>query len=726
VSTPALELAREYLARDYRVVPVPAGQKGPVIRGWEELRLSESDLPTHFSNGNNIGILLGATSAGLVDLDLDCPQAVTLAPRFFPKTTMRWGHENRPDSHWGYRATGTIPATIRLQFKRETLLELRSTGGQTLVPPSTHPDGDEYVWNGSLDPTSIDGDDLVRRVHRLGAACLLTQHWPAPPEPGKHGCRHDVANALAGMLVRGGWPDEHVEKFVSIVAEAAGDEEAKSRAKAALATAKKIEMGGKATGGPALVKLLGADVVEHVRDWLGIRTHVETVESEEHLTELGLADRIVREHGSNMRFVWGWNSWIAWDGKRWMPQAEGDIWQMAKATVRPLLSEASKLPEGDARKAAVRFAMIAERDRTMRSALSLARSEDVIAIKPELLNQDTYLLNTPTGIVDLRSGTVRSHDPGALLTKLCPTVYDMDALAPTWERFLLRVFDQDFGIIGFVQRLMGYAATGSCRENLLPILHGTGANGKSTLTTAIMDVLGQDYAGPIAHSLLFQESKDSHPTAVADLYGKRVAVTHELDSGTRLAEGLVKALTGGDRIKARRMREDLWEFIPTHTLFLATNTKPVVRGTDEGIWRRLKLIPFNVQIPEAERDTELGDKLRAEAPGILGWIVAGARDWHEHGLDTPAAVQSATAAYRSSSDVIGQFVAECCVVNPTIETTAKNLYEKYETWHKNQIGGKPLSQTTFGRCLGERGFVRLSTERPIAWSGIGVAVEATE
>ena len=414
---------------------------------------------------------------------------------------------------------------------------------------------------------------------------------------------------------------------------------------------------------------------------------------------------------------------IAWDGMRWMQNAEGDIWQMAKATVRPLLAEASKLPEGDARKAAIRFAMIAERDRTMRSALSLARSEPVIAIKLERLNRDTYLLNTPSGIVDLRTGGLRPHDPAALLTKLCPTPFDPNATAPEWERFLLRIFDRDFGIIMFVRRLFGYAATGSCREHLLPIFWGKGANGKSTLVTAIEDTLGPDYAGPIAHSLLFAEKKDSHPTAVADLYGKRVAVTHEVDSGTRLAEGLVKSLTGGDRIKARGMRENFWQFTPTHTIFLATNTKPVIRGSDDGIWRRPKLIPFTVQIPPGEQDTGLGDKLRAEAPGILAWIVAGARDWYERGLDTPKGVTAATDAYRSASDAIGEFLAVCCEINPTLTIAAKVLYETYIAWHKDQYGGEPFKQTTFGRQLSDRGFLRLSKARPIAWQGVGIASE---
>jgi putative DNA primase/helicase len=710
-------VARERIAEGWATVPVRG--KIPIPTGWQKLRIAPEDVPRHFTNGENVGGILGAASGHRVDVDCDCAEVLALASRFLPTTGSIFGRPSNPASHRIYLSPDApyiklADPTRKDDDERSTLIELRQDGHQTVLPGSIHTSGEPIAWVTNKAPASIGAQDLAAAVHRIGAAALLARYYPGT------GSRQDLAMHLSGALLRAGWDAAEAEHFIGAVANAAHDEEPEKREATVQRTQEKLDRGEPVTGLPRIAEMLDPRIVAAVAKWLGLRAGIG---AEEHQTELGLADRIVREHGDKMRFVYGWDSWIAWDGQRWTPKAEGDIWQMAKATVRPLLSEAVKLPEGDARKAAVKFAMMSERDRTIRSALNLARSEPGIAIKPEMLNQDTYLLNTPSGIVDLRTGTVRSHDQAALLTKLCPTPYGPAATAPEWERFLLRVFDRDFGIITFVQRLMGYAATGSCREHLLPIFWGKGANGKSTLTTAVMDVLGQDYAGPIAHSLLFAETKDSHPTAVADLYGKRIAVTHELDSGTRLAEGLVKNLTGGDRLKARRMREDLWQFTPTHTLFLATNTKPIVRGTDDGIWRRLKLIPFTVQIPEAERDTRLGDKLRAEAPGILAWIVAGARDWYQHGLDTPASVQAATTAYRSASDVIGEYLAARCIVDPTSKTTAKALYENFVTWHKDQIGGDPITQTTFGRRLGDRGFVRLSDERPIAWSGIGIASE---
>jgi putative DNA primase/helicase len=230
-------------------------------------------------------------------------------------------------------------------------------------------------------------------------------------------------------------------------------------------------------------------------------------------------------------------------------------------------------------------------------------------------------------------------------------------------------------------------------------------------------VLGPDYAVQLAPNLLFHERKDGHPTGVADLYGKRFAATHELDAGTRLAEGLVKQITGGDRIRARRMREDFWEFEPTHTLFLCANTKPVIRGTDDGIWRRIRVIPFGVQIPREEQDAGLPARLAEEAPGILAWLVAGAKEWQAEGLADPNSVLGATSDYRQDSDVVGQFLSDRCRLADGSYVKARALYEAYVAWHNEALGGEPTTQATFGRRLSDRGLIR-KKHGTYHWEGV--------
>lgn len=707
------ELATEYVLAGWSVTPVRG--KRAILTGWQELRIPVEDIPKHFKNGENVGGILGEASQGRVDVDLDCREAVEVASRFLPATWAVFGRKSNPSSHRIYRTSGaeylkladpTIP-----EEDHATIVELRQDRKQTVLPGSTHPSGERIEWEKDGEPARVEARGLERAVLRLGACVLLARHYPP------RGLRHDFSLHLAGALVRAAWEKDEAEHFIGEVARLARDEEAADREAAVETTLRKIERGEPVTGFRSLAKMLDPEVARRVAEWLGLRADVEA-SSDAHATELGLAQRIAAQHADRIRYCWPWSSWLVWDGTRWARDREGEVVALGKETVHDLYRKAAAEPDEDARKKAVSYALRCEKESVLRAGLSLARTEPGIPVLPEGVDQDTFTLNTPSGVVDLRTGELRPHRREDLFTRLCPITFDPDATGPTWERFLLRIFAEDLPMVLYVQRLFGYAATGCVREHVLPILWGSGANGKSTLTTAILDTLGPDYAGGVAPSLLSAERKDTHPTALANLFGKRVAVTHETDSGSRLAEGVVKQATGGDRLTARRMREDFWEFTPTHTLFLATNSKPVVRGTDDGIWRRLRLIPFKVQIPAAEQDRTLGDRLRTEAPAILAWLVAGARDWYQHGLGEPEAVVEATQTYRGESDLIGEFLASRCVVESRAAVKAKDLYETFATWHREEVGGDPPTQTTFGRRLSDRGFDRHRTPTGYVWRGL--------
>jgi replicative DNA helicase len=262
-----LEAARDLLRRGFAPIPVPRGQKRPVIEGWPSLRLQEADLAKHFKDSSNIGALTGEPSGGLTDIDLDCDEAVRLADAFLPQTPMWSGRAARPRSHVWFRITDGLPnsATFKDIDNETVLVELRANGRQTLVPPSLHPDGDRYEWHGALEPAEVAGDELARTVHTLAAACLLVRHWPKVP-----GSRHEIANALAGMLLRGGWAETDAAHLIGEVARTAGDDEARTRARDAIATARTLGRGGRATGGPTLARLLDERVVDRVREWLGV------------------------------------------------------------------------------------------------------------------------------------------------------------------------------------------------------------------------------------------------------------------------------------------------------------------------------------------------------------------------------------------------------------------------------------------------------------------------
>lgn len=441
------------------------------------------------------------------------------------------------------------------------------------------------------------------------------------------------------------------------------------------------------------------------------------------LTDTGNAERFAQQHGQNVRYCYAWNKWLAWDGTRWKLDDTGALERMAKLTARSILREAAAEEDSDRRKALVKFARASESAARRDAMLKLVRSEPGIPVLPEILDTNTWLLNCQNGTIDLRTGQLRDHRREDLITKLVPVEFRPDAKAPTWLSFLDRIFASTAGLIVFVQRLLGYCLTGSVREQVLPIFHGKGSNGKSTLIGTMLELLGLDYAIKAAPDLVLLK-KDAHPTERADLAGKRLVACIEVDEGRNLAEALVKDLTGGDKIRARRMREDFWQFDPTHKIILAVNHRPAIRGTDHAIWRRIRLVPFTVTIPDAEQDKDLANKLLAELPGILAWCVQGCLEWQASGLGEPEEVKTATEEYRADEDVLAGFLADCCVVQPGATARATTLYKCYLDYC-DQNGEKPWGQRQFGRAMTDNDRFDRYTNNGTWYRGVGLLEDAT-
>ncbi len=467
--------------------------------------------------------------------------------------------------------------------------------------------------------------------------------------------------------------------------------------------------------------------------------HVEPlalVQDTPHLTDRGNALRLVRDHGNDLRYCWPWKRWLVWDCRRWQIDDTGEatarsketivnlyLWAAAEVAVlanKPLDEE--KTRRMGVAEATIKHCLKSEQAQRVNGMLDLTRSEQGIPVLPVELDQGNFLLNCANGTLDLTTGVLRDHNRDDLLTKLCPTAYRHDATCPAFLRFLDEIFQAtsdssetagDTDLIGYVQRLLGYCLTGDVREQILPIFWGGGSNGKSTLLNVLQEVLGKDFAIKAPPHLLVSRRSEAHPTERATLFGKRLVIAMETEASARLAEAIVKELTGSDPVPARRMREDFWEFIPTHKLILCTNHKPKVTGTDHAIWRRLRLIPFTVTIPDERQDKTLPDRLREEAEGILAWLVRGCLDWQRCGLGTASRVTTATSDYKSEQDLVASFLAECCLVtnpvDPAVCCLASDLYASFKSWCERSgedQGMKIPTQKVFGLALTERGFER--------------------
>jgi putative DNA primase/helicase len=444
-------------------------------------------------------------------------------------------------------------------------------------------------------------------------------------------------------------------------------------------------------------------------------------------TELGYAHRLITVYGDRLRYVPQWRRWLVWDGRKWAHDSTGQAQRWMKSIARRM--HAAAVATGD--KTELAFARRGESSHAITGALTLASTEPGIAVTPDDLDADPFLLNCRNGILDLRTDELIPHDPHELLTKMTGADYRPGGPGPLhpagggaeFAKFLEKV-QPDEEMRAFLARLAGHSLEGRVTEHVLPIFHGPGANGKSTFTNAVLAALG-DYADAADPELLTARTFDAHPTGTADLFGLRLAVLHESDHGRRLAEGTVKRLTGGDRIKARRMREDFWHFDPSHTFLMLTNHKPLVGGTDEGIWRRIHLIPWDVVIADDERDETLGDKLALELDAVLTWLVQGYTAWRERGLAPPAKVTKATQAYQNESDALRRFLEQRCLLYPAEWVRSSELFAAWSKWCASE-GEDHGTQTAFTLALKKLGYNTSRDRGGAKWHGIGLAKDSTE
>jgi len=458
-----------------------------------------------------------------------------------------------------------------------------------------------------------------------------------------------------------------------------------------------------------------------------------------HLTDVGNGERLVRQFGEGLRYVTTWKKWLQWQENRWVLDPDGGVEWHVKQVISGLYAWAyAKIAElgatvgGDdaAQKqraaelekvqSCLSWALKSESGTHIDLAVRRARSNPQVRISHDALDTDPMLLQVINGTIDLRTGELRASRRSDLITKRAPVVYDPDAICPLWQASLQRTqghqqnIDRADRLITYLKRLVGWSLTADVTEQILLFLYGKGQNGKSVFLNTIRAMLG-DYAMQAPPSFLLSKDREQHPTELSDLFGKRFVCTIEVEKGKQFALALVKMLTGGEQVRARRMREDFWEFSPTWKIWLAANDKPRVTSQDKATWRRIKMIPFEVTIPDADVDPDLAQKLLGELPGILNWALEGCLEWQEQGLQEPQEVTDATEAYRVESNTLQQFTDECCLPHRDVKTQSSVLLNAYEIYT-----GESVSPFEFSGMMQASGYKKKTVEGRVYWLGLGL------
>jgi len=422
------------------------------------------------------------------------------------------------------------------------------------------------------------------------------------------------------------------------------------------------------------------------------------------LTDLGNAKRLVNAFGVSVRYCPTHNAWYLFDGTRWQLDMNGAIQRYAKATAGLIFTQAIAETNQQQQRLIQRHALRSESSRSLNAMVSVASTEEEVCIDSARLDANPWLFNLANGTLDLRTGKLSEHDRTDLITKVSPVKWDVSAKCPLWDEFIMYAMEEDEEVVEFLHRFFGYCLTGLVTEQVLLFMEGTGGNGKTTALLVLMHVLG-DYAIQGAPGLLMSKFSESHPTEVADLEGARFVANAEVEKGKPFAEALIKQLTGSDPIRARKMRQDFYQFMPTHKLCIAANHRPIIKGNDEGIWRRVIRIPWHRKVSADKKDPFLIEKLKAEAPGILNKLVEGCLAWQKGGLTPPRKVRIATDAYREEMDVLAEYMEDRCVLGKHKSVAKKQLYLDYAEWCED-MKQRPQSYSLFCRQLSERDFTQ--------------------
>ncbi len=676
MSSELLKLALNYAELGWYVFPLVPNKKVPATKnGFKDATLDLEQIKKWWTEipSANIGIATGSrTGIAVVDIDVkngsngfESLKTLAIDTNTLTSLTPSGGR------HLYYVTSGK---TINSKTRILPGIDIKAEGGYVVAPGSVI-DGKKYEW---LEPETspISFPECLLEITSKPASEPKLEEGVIIPE----GERNAKLTSIAGSLRRRGIERDEILAVLKIINQ--------SRCRPPLSDRE--------------LEKIASSISRYQPD-------NEPLPPE--LSEDALALEFTKQHSENWRYVANWGSWLHWDGRRWQRESTLKAYDLARQVCRNAACRAPTPKSGS---------KIASAS-TVSAVEKLARADRRHASTTEQWDRDVYVLNTPAGEVDLRTGQINIHNRLSYLTKITnASLAPPQTPAPLWQKFLDEITNHDRELQLYLARVVGYALTGVTSEHALFFLYGTGANGKSVFLNTISTILG-DYAASAPVDTFLENRTEKHPTDLAGLRGARLVTSVEIERGRRWAESKIKLLTGGDKISARFMRQDFFEYKPQFKIIIAGNNKPAIRDIDEAMKRRLHLIPFTVTIPPEQRDKTLQEKLLEERDAILRWAVDGCLEWQRIGLKPPECVVSATEEYFESEDYLGRWLEEECIIEKNISGLTDELFESWKLWAEknNEIVG---SKRRFSDELNKRGFkrARFGREQKRGFYGIGL------
>jgi putative DNA primase/helicase len=652
-------------------------KKNPIKADWRNQSVSAEDaLAASQMLQHNIGILNGTTS-GVIDIDLDCAEAVAFADLFLPETVASFGHEGNDRGHYlvAIQSSGKT-RKFNMPDSSECLVELRSDGTQTMLPPSIHPSGHKLQFSYINDSApAVDYADLLVATQRIAACSVIARSW-------SEGSRHQLALAFAGMMYKADFNQDLAENVVNTICNFTSDEEMADRLNAVTTTY--AQDASSISGYGIMVDVLGVNTARKIAEWLDIGAdNTDVIEAdgaaptilpttnEDEITEEKMAEAFTRWAKKRAVYVHEKKQWYLWDGLVWRPDPSN--------AVRLLLSEFVSAA-GAAQRHNRRFEDALRRFENLskiKNTLELAQPRLAKSITE--FDTDPMLFAAGNTWIDLKTGQPVTPKANTLVSLQSSVRYDPEADCPLFKSFLNEIFLDNDALVKFVQRTVGYSLTGRIEEQCFFPMNGDGANGKSTLLNILSRLLG-DYSKAAATATLMANQRQGVGDDLMYLAGARMITISETDRNQSLAEAKLKQMTGGDEITARVLWGSYTTFKIVGKIFVATNNLPKVNGRDHGIFRRFQIVPFNRTFQSHEQDKALPDKLEAELSGILNWALRGCLNWQEQGLNPPQIVKDQLDHYQQDMDTVAKFVDAQLVLDPASKIQSSELYQEYRSW----------------------------------------------